>query len=290
MKIAYIIAAHKCSTQLKLLLNQLNCKENDIYIHIDKKNDELYKDIKETIKYYSNISLIQNRIAVNWSGFSQVQATINSMREIQETNIKYDYISFISGQDFPIKANEYINEFLEENKGKEFIEYREVDECDLFRLKIYNLFREYKNIRKLYMRIIDNILRRIQKTFIKRRNFEGINLYHGSSWFTITHGCMEYILNYIDTNPKYIHDFKYTLCPDEHFFQMIVLNSPYKSNVENNNLRYIDWRRPANSPRTLDITDIDKLKDTPKLIARKFDIEVDNSIVTELIREINESF
>ena len=64
MKIAYIIAAHKCSTQLKLLLNQLNCNENDIYIHIDKKNDELYKDIKETIKYYSNISLIQNRIAV----------------------------------------------------------------------------------------------------------------------------------------------------------------------------------------------------------------------------------
>lgn len=228
MKIAYIIAAHKGNEQLKLLLDCLTDDEIDIYVHIDLKNENLYKDIKSYTKNNKNIFVLSNRINVNWSGFSQVEATLNCMRIIKESGKKYDYISYISGQDFPIKNNSYIKKFLEENKGKEFIEYRSLEKVDMFRLKQYNLFRENKNIRKLYMRIIDNVLRRVQKPIIQRNNFENIDLYHGSGWFTITMDCMEYILEYIYNNPKYIIDFKYTLCPDEHFFQMIVMNSKFK--------------------------------------------------------------
>lgn len=285
MKIAYIIAAHKNSEQLKLLINKLDYKDNDLYIHIDLKNEKLFYEIDDYTRKYKNIILIKNRINVNWSGFSQVQATINSMKEIVESGINYDYISFISGQDFPIKSNEYISNFLQKNYGKEFMEYRDVDECDLFRLKVYNLFREYKNIRKTYMRVIDNILRRVQKPIIKRNNFININLFHGSSWFTITHSCMKYILNYLDRNPEYLKDFKYTLCPDEHFFQMIVLNSKFKENVKNDNLRYIDWNGCRNSPRTLNITDLDKIEESDKLIARKFDIETDKHIIDLLLQK-----
>lgn len=285
MKIAYIIAAHKGNEQLKLLLDCLADDETDIYVHIDLKNENLYKDIKSYTKNNKNIFILSNRINVNWSGFSQVEATLNCMKIIKNSGKKYDYISYISGQDFPIKNNSHIKNFLEKNKSKEFIEYSVLEDIDMFRLKQYNLFRESKNIRKLYMRIIDNIMRRFQKLIINRKNFKNIDLYHGSSWFTITMGCMEYILEYIHNNPKYISDFKYTLCPDEHFFQMIVLNSKFKDNVVNNNLRYIDWKRPANSPRTLDISDLEKLKKSDKLIARKFDIDYSRDLV-EAIKQI----
>lgn len=287
MRIAYIIAAHKGYEQLKLLLMHLSDPNNDLYIHIDLKNKDLYDNIKTYIENKNNIFLISNRVDVNWSGFSQVQATINSMKEIKNTEKKYDYISFISGQDFPIKNNKSIEEYLSKNKGKEFIEYSELENVDLFRLKIYNLFRESKNIRKTYMRVIDNILRRIQKPIIKRNNFKGLKLYHGSSWFTITSKCMNYILEYIDRNPMYINYFKYTLCPDEHFFQILILNSKFKNNVINDNLRYIDWRRPANSPRTLDISDIEKLKVSNKLIARKFDLDLNREVIDSIIEHIH---
>lgn len=282
MKIAYIISAHKGSEQLKLLLKYLNDKNTDIYIHIDLKSETLYRDIKDSIGGNDNIYLVEDRIDVNWSGFTQVKATLNSMIKIKNSGEKYDYISYISGQDFPIKNNLYIKEFLERNKGKEFIEYSKLGEVDLFRLKKYNFFRESKKIRKKYMRVLDNIFRRLQKLTPNRNNFNNISLYHGSSWFTITEVCMYYILNYIQSNPQYIKDFEYTLCPDEHFFQMIILNSKFKKNVVNNNLRYIDWRRPANSPRVLDITDFDKLKKSDKLIARKFDLDYDKEIINSL--------
>lgn len=287
IKIAYIILAHKGYEQLNMLINQIADNECDVYIHIDKKNEELYNLLKKKYFRNNNINIIEKRVIVNWSGFSQVEAVLNLLNKVKEKNKSYDYISLISGSCFPIKNNEYIRRFLTENKGYEFIQYRDItyDKADLYRLKCYNFFRENKNIRKLYMRIIDNIIRRVQKPFVKRNNFKGMRLYHGSQWFTITYNCMEYILEYVKRNPWFIEDFKYTLVPDEHFFQMIIMNSKYKYKVKNDNLRYIDWSLGGNSPKNLTLEDLDSINRSTKLIARKFDINIDKKIVEILSKK-----
>ena len=48
------------------------------------------------------------------------------------------------------------------------------------------------------------------------------------------------------TNPDYVRFFEHVFVPDELFFQTIIMNSPLRDTVENDDLRYLDWsREPA---------------------------------------------
>ncbi len=292
MKIAYLMLVHKNFNQIKLLTDQLADELTHVYIHVDKKNEELFNELKNEYVNNENVSIIDKRIKVNWSGFSQVQATLNLMESaLENNNFKFEYISLISGQDFPIKSNDYIRKFLSDNNGNQFIQYRDInnDKKFLFRLKIYNFFRENPNARKAYIKIVDNILRRLQKLVIKRKNLEGFNLYTGSQWFTLSRECVEYIFKYLEENNKYLLDFKYTFCPDEEFFQILILNSKFKEKVINDNLRYIDWDGCYSSPKTLGVDDIEKMKSSNKHLARKIDMDFDSKIISELRSYIESS-
>src|SRR5699024_5116533 len=110
-----------------------------------------YRKLKDYYINNDNVNIIDNRVSVNWSGFSQVEATINLMEEIDKIDKTYDYISFISGQDYPIKSSKYIDEYLEKNKGKNFIEYDNIGRYE-WRIKRYNLITEFQNNRKIYIR------------------------------------------------------------------------------------------------------------------------------------------
>lgn len=276
-----MIQAHTGEKQLIKLVNVLLSDENDIFIHVDKSNDGLFSKMKNAFKNTTNVFILDERINVNWSGLSQVNAALSLMRSIRDTSKKYNYIHYISGQDFPIKSQSEMNTFLTDHYGKEFIEYQDISDL-YWRIECFNFFRENKNNRKLYLRMIDNMIRYPQKFVVRRNNFKGMKLYYGSQWFTITYDCMLYILNYLDEDPDYLKKFHYTACPDEHFFQIIILNSPFKENVINNNLRFIDWSLGKNSPAILTIKDYSRLKSSQKLFARKFNLAVDDKIIEGL--------
>ena len=94
----------------------------DFYIHVDKKfdiNPHLF------LKSIPNVYFINNRIDVKWAGFSTVTATFECIKEIAATGVKYDYINFLSGQDYPIKSADYINDFLVKTKQRS-LSYRDI--------------------------------------------------------------------------------------------------------------------------------------------------------------------
>ena len=105
------------------------------------------------------------------------------MKAIEKEDEIYDYISFISGQDYPIKSSEYIDEYLEKNKGKNFIEYDNIGRYE-WRIKRYSIFTEFPNNRKIYIRVLDKVLRICQNILPKRKNLKNMDLYIGSQWFT----------------------------------------------------------------------------------------------------------
>ena len=60
------------------------------------------------------------------------------------------------------------------------------------------------------------------------------------------------------------------------------MNSPYK-NKRQDYLHYIDWSFGENSPKNLDMSDIDSMMKSGKLMARKFeDEDVIKSIATKI--------
>ena len=71
--------------------------------------------------------------------------------------------------------------------------------------------------------------------------------------------------------------FEHVFIADEIFMQSILLNSPLRDTVVNDDLRYVEWSNelqfPAWAPRILTTASFDALKNASQLFARKFDIE-----------------
>ena len=59
-------------------------------------------------------------------------------------------------------------------------------------------------------------------------------------------------------------------------------NDKIKREINNELLRYIVREKNANSPNILTMDDLEDVKESGKLFARKFDINVDNKIIEEL--------
>ena len=288
MKIAYLINAHKNFDQLERLVSRLNHDAVDFFIHIDKKVDAAsLSRLVDSLKKYSP-TLIPKRVDVSWGGFSQIEATVNGLHSIIASGNSYDYICFLSGQDYPIQSNEKILGFLSNHKGCEFIDCYEVSPAShaeaLVRFERYSLFEEISNpLLRLYLE------RALRVLLPKRRLPKGYRTFGGSSWWTISFDCAKYLIKFIDEQRSFFNFFRYALCPDETFFQTLIMNSPYNTKVYNDNLRHIDWPAGQVNPRILTSNDLARILSSMKLFARKFDVSSDEEILNLIDHHITTS-
>ena len=74
---------------------------------------------------------------------------------------------------------------------------------------------------------------------------------------------------------------KKTIHADETLFQTIIMNSPFRDRVINNNYRYVEWSKikENGNPRVLTSNDYQKIVNSQMHFARKFDIEADEKIL-----------
>ncbi len=279
MRIAHLLLVHVMNNQLIRLVNRLQHENCHVFIHIDKKTP--IEPFLVLEKDY-NVTLIKNRVFVNWGGYSIVQATLNGFEEIIKSKTQYNTVNLLSGQDYPIKNINYIYDFYKQNASTAFIETRNV----------FNDWTEaIPRITKFHFpddRLPGSVLLEMILGFIlpKRKIPNSLIPVGRSQWFTLPMECVEYILNYINENSKVVDFFKYTWAPDELFFSTILFNSKYKETIVSNNLRYIDWATGTPSPKVLTIADAESLKNSKCLFARKFNEEFD-SIILDFLDEMN---
>ena len=128
MKIAYLILAHKNPEQLFRLVRALAYRDVEFFIHIDKKCT--IKPFINSLSSLENQSIyfIKDRRAVRRVGaYSQTECIIRSLFEIFSKQRDFDYLILLSGQDYPIKNNGFIQAFFNKNKGKEFVKQFPID-------------------------------------------------------------------------------------------------------------------------------------------------------------------
>lgn len=175
-------------------------------------------------------------------------------------------------------------DFLEKHRGDNFIDCSSIKKFE----KRNDIFFPYFVIgRKLWQKLVKNIL--IYSTggwdytfpIVKRKSVDSWRYYFGSSWWCLNYTMVKWIQDYLDKSPEFIKLFKHSLCPDECFFQTLVMNSPYSESVKPY-LHYIKWEKGMSSPKILKVADYEDLKKTEKIIARKFDIDVDLEIIKKL--------
>lgn len=283
-KHAYLIIAHNNFYILERLLKLIDDDRNDIYIHIDKKVKNF------DFKYFNNIckkSTVKfiNRIKVYWGGYSQVQCELNLLKAAIKNN--YEYYHLLSGVDLPIKDQDYIHNFFEENKGREFVRFMK-NGWDYNRVSKIHFFNDYCKINNQFKYFIYLISNKLLGKYINKNGYDYTKKFSkfifmkGDQWFSITNECAHYICS----NEKNIKNmFKYTSCPDEHFIQTLLYNSKFKDQLSNDTcLREIDWNR--GKPYVYRIKDYELLQNSKNLFARKFDNNVDRGIIDKIYLEI----
>ena len=291
-KHAYLIMAHNNFEQLKTELRLLDDARNDIYIHIDKKAKKVnLNEIKDCV-HSSNVYFTK-RYNVKWAGYSGIQCEL----ELLKTAIakqKYQYYHLLSGMDLPLKSQDEIHDFFEQNKGKEFISFdrENVQPYVKERIQYYYFFqniygRNRKNPFLVFLFLIDKISIILQKVIkINRIKNKNIKLQKGANWFSITHSFVEYILKKESWIRK---TFRYSRSGDEVFLQTILINSDFWSNLYQNGLngaclRKIDWGR--GKPYIWGKQDYEELMYSNQLFARKFDENIDNEIIRLISEKI----
>lgn len=287
MSIAYLILAHQNIAQLAILIDMLtDGNKNYCFLHLDKHLNapSVLRELTKLTKS-KNWHSIKDRVNINWGGFGMVEATLSLLLEaLNFKKMKFDYISLHSGMDLPIKSNDDIKKYLSAHQGQQFMDYFELPNNEnwsgnggLDRVSYYWFIDELGYLEA------ENIVN-AQKAYKLEKKNPGFNgkLYGGSQWWTITVDCATYIIIFLNETPEFRHFFKYACIADELFFQTILLNSPYKQQVNNNNLRMIDWKSGPHYPKVFNMEDLQKLESTTSLFARKFDYRHDEQIIIYL--------
>ena len=274
MKHAILIIAHGNVRQLTRLISKFDSNYH-VYIHLDRKW-VLSKQEQEELSDFHVVKGIYSHYKINWGGFNMLKAALFLLNKAVR-NRENEYFHLLSGQDYPVKHIAEFTQFMEENRGKEFLEYHTLPysgwDNGTFRRYEYFFFHDLFNYKtEKGRRKISNVLHFQMQHNIKRRipdHFETI--YGGCCWFTLSRDCISYILEYTRKCPAFYKRLKYTFVPEETYFHSIVLNSHFKENVINRSLRYVDWRfRNGNYPANLDDSDLESLCLSDAFFARKF--------------------
>lgn len=216
---------------------------------------------------------------VRWAAYSLVQAELNGIEEIIATQ-QYDYVTVLSGQDFPLKPAEYIYQFFCNNRGTEFIscvdENMDPEWWRTARRRVAKYHLEHWQIPGKYR--IQNFINRITPV---RKYPLPHTLVGRSQWFSISGDAARYMISFIKQHPQVVRFFKYVWGADEFIFSTLLFNSPFKDRIKTD-LFYIDWSEDKPNPKHLKKEDYEALSNSDKLFARKFDMDIDEEIISML--------
>ncbi len=286
-KHAYLIIAHNEPCLLQTLVSLIDDERNDIFITIDARAD---------IKTFSGVKTAKSRLFFTrqcdnrWGSIKQVE-TEYVLFEVARSQGPYAYYHLLSGQDLPIKSQNYIHEFCDKLQGKEFVGFEQetssskkgVDDKTRYYYVLQRHFRCSSIIEKILVRLMQKPSIILQRILGMRRGYP-YKLKKGCNWVSITDDFCRYL---IEKKYEVLRLFNHTFCPDEIFLQTILWNSPFRKNIYDfqneyhSSLRYIDWKR--GKPYTWAEDDYDELMSSENdcLFARKF-----SSANMELIKKI----
>ena len=260
MKICYLILAHNNPNHFHRVVNAIATPNTMVFVHVCKSASlEVFQQQTDR----NNVVFIKDRVLVGRFHFSMVQATLNLLKEALANRDEYDYFCLLSGSsDYPLKSPAYIEGYLKDNNGKEFINMVEMpDETSskslshieaskpLNRIEMYHLFvtHHFNNVvLKKIARKVECVVRGMNIKRPYKDVFKNMKPYGGSQWWMLTRPAVEHIMEFIVANPRIVKFFKNTGAPDESFFQTIIGNSSFRTKVTRNfMLNFIHWKGSA---------------------------------------------
>lgn len=295
MKIAYLMLVHKNPRLLKRAIAALSSQNCGFFIHIDKKSDlGAFREVGG-----DNVFLSERRIQVYWSEFSNVEATLQLMRQALGVCMDYEYFVFMQGSDYPLRSSQYIEKFLRQNQGNEFISLVRMPAPGYPMARINTVrYTSDLPVRRFIFRLLakGSLAQRDC-----RRHLGTLKPYAGDACWALSRSACEYILEFVGHNPQVLEYFRYTHVPEESLYHTILGNSPFLSRVRRS-LLYRDYPPTLSHPALLTEKHIQFFESQDRvrvedewgsgevLFARKFSDETLNLVdrIDEMIRRVEQ--
>ena len=297
----YLILAHKNPLQLSRMIERLDDGASKFFIHLDAKTPiEPFAACLEG----GHIRFIEPRERCVWGDFSIVRATIHLMEAASK---EQGVFILMSGQDYPIQSQGYINAFLESNKGFDFIEIEPLEEkwkpkMVKDKLEHYHILHsEERGHSNCYAPFAHcsvfqklRTLMHLLKGRLSRKNFRLLCSlpkrvapfecqYAGSQFWAFSERTFYGVLHYIREHKAALEEYyKYTSSPDEIYFHSVLMDLVAKDSTIKlkDPITYVNYFRKNNVFITDDFEKLSSAKG--KLFARKFDTDIDIEILNKL--------
>ena len=281
-KIAYLILGHRCATQLAQLVDALRGSATTIAIHIDRKAEG---GAFERALRGRPVTFLPERFSVWHTGYRMVEATLALMR--LASAVEHDYYVLLSGDDYPIRSDEEILRFFSGTRLG-FIGHYELlpgrHEFEQLARKRYPdiaLFNRRWSARHGLPKPLVKFVERLVLAPVRKPTLS-VQVYRGSQWWALPHDMVRYLIGHADdpANREFRRFFRLTALSDEMYFQTALLNSPHREDCHGygrtrdsyefiSALHYIDWSPGREAPAHLTLQDLEPLRRSGNLFARK---------------------
>ncbi|KAL0739058.1 hypothetical protein Bca4012_015268 [Brassica carinata] len=272
-RFGYLVSGSKGDLEsLWRVLRALYHPRNQYVVHLDLESPaeeriELAKRVSEDPVFndVGNVHMITKANLVTYRGPTMVANTLHACAILLKKSKDWDWFINLSASDYPlVTQDDLIHTFTGLDRNLNFIDYTS---------KL-----GWKAEKRAKPLIIDPGLYSTKKSDVfwvtpRRTMPTAFKLFTGSAWMVLSRSFVEYCIWGWDNLPRTLLMY-YTnfLSTPEGYFQTVICNTPeYSNTVVNHDLHYISWDRPPKQhPRTLNISDTERMIASGAVFARKF--------------------
>ncbi len=291
MALAYVVLAHKLPHQVARLLGRLDHPDDLALVHVDAKKDIApFGRALEPFLASGGTQFADRRVRCHWGGPGHLTATLAAAAKALESGHEFSHLVLLTGQDYPIKPRDEIRAFLAAHDGESFISWslgegREVPDSERAGNERWHWHGRLDRLVKRYFKLPRrkrplSVPNRLMPWVPTRSLPDGLVPAQGLAYWCLSREAVAYSVDYARRRPDVVRFFGPVLASDENYFQMVLLASQLASGLVNEDLRYLEWDEWH--PRPLTMGDLPALLGSPKLFARKFDIEAHGEVMDAL--------
>jgi hypothetical protein len=306
MRICYFIQNHLAPSQVSRLVRTLQRSQPDGFILVEHDPFAGHCTAAE-LRRVLDVDVLEAREPARRGYFSLLQPYFDAVEWLAERGISYDWIVYLSAQDYPTRplrsfetllatsgcdgflrywdARDTVNPWGRRHQGlrRYFYQYSEAPRWTTPVLRVLRSFNGLQSLVHVHLFYGPRVgLRRGSSPFGR-----GLTCYAGTQWTTLRRACAEYLVERVRSEKQLMDWFCRTICPCEAVVQTLLLNSG-RFRFHNDDLRYTDFTGSRDGrPHILSTDDLPTITGGTHYFARKFDLNRDSRVLDLIDAEIS---
>ena len=265
MRHAWLIIAHNEFTVLQRLVAALDHPRSDIYVHIDRKVEQM----PSLQVVQGRLFMLEQRMDVRWGSVSQIAVEL-LLLETALQNGPYAHYHILSGVHLPLRPVDALLAFYDAHPEASLARFWPKDEGDAdFKLRRYHFpLQHYKCGSPCQRRLCQltwQAVIKVQKV-LGIRHLKKETFVKTDNWMSLTEPACRYL---VAQKASILHKYRWSFCGDEYFAASELLLHPDRFRITDcPDLLFVEFE--GDTPKTFSLKDFPVLQQKPFYWARKF--------------------